>query len=66
MTIAEWLVTPVEPDARVLSMCCHDDYCVGAVTTRCPCCELTFCDNHTAASLLCLGCDDWCERQDAS
>lgn len=64
MTIQEWLVTTPEPDARVVSVCCWDDYCVEPVQYRCACCGLTFCSNHTVeGSNLCIRCDDWCERE---
>lgn len=46
----------------VLAVCCRDDYCIGAAVNRCPCCELTYCDDHTHESGLCLDCEAWCER----
>lgn len=61
----QWLVTPVEPDAHVMSLCCHDDYCVETPTNRCPCCGGMFCDAHTVMGWgLCIHCDDWIERNE--
>ena len=61
----KWLATTIEPDTRVLAVCAHDDYCIEPAVNRCACCELCYCDNHTTASLLCIGCEDWCETQEA-
>ena len=60
-----WLATTMEPDTRVLAMCGADDYCVTTPSLRCPCCEQMVCEDHAAASGLCLCCEDWCETQEA-
>lgn len=61
--LQDWLRYQPEPDARVVAVCALDDYCVNTPSLRCPCCEQMVCDDHAAASLLCLACEDWCERQ---
>ena len=51
---------------HTLAVCSRDDYCVDPALNRCPCCELMYCDKHFAAEGLCLDCQDWCARQEAS